>query len=154
MQRNTDFSLQLNTVWLDGNLSSRESSSGQESSPILSVHPGKTLALVGPGLSYKATVLSVAMEFDNPSPSSLQLDGIDICDLNLTWFQRQVGIISKNPRIFSQSVLDNIRYGANFRKVSVEEVISIAQAAGVNEVLTSLPEVSFTASCLTFVVLV
>ena len=42
------------------------------------------------------------------------------------------------------SIADNIRYGANFREVSDEEVFEAAKTANIHEFIQSLPHVSNT----------
>ena len=87
----------------------------------VSVKPGQTLALVA---------------------GALMLDGSDVRDLNLQWLRSQIGIVSQEPVLFDTSVANNIRYGANFREVSDEEVIVAARAANIHDFLESLPQVT------------
>ncbi len=116
--------------------------SSHKPSPILSVNPGETLALVGPVLSHNSTVLSLVEKIHNPTAHCLLLDGVDICELNTKWLQRQFSIISRYPVVFNMTVFDNIRYGVNYRHVRKDEIISVAKSAGVHDILQSLPQVS------------
>ena len=105
------------------------------------MHPGETLALVGPSGCGKSTVVSLTERFYDPSVGSLQLDGEDLRDLNIRWLRHQIGIVSQEPVLFDTSIADNIRYGANFRDVSDEEVIEAAKAANIHNFIQTLPEV-------------
>ncbi len=116
--------------------------SSHKPSPILSVNPGETLALVGPVMSHNSTVLSLVEKIHNPTAHCLLLDGVDICELNTKWLQRQFSIISRYPVVFNMTVFDNIRYGVNYRHVRKDEIISVAKSAGVHDILQSLPQVS------------
>lgn len=107
----------------------------------ISVASGETLALVGPSGCGKSTVVSLLERFYNPISGSLTLDGTNISDLNIGWLRSQIGIVSQEPILFDRSVADNIRYGANFREVSSEEVIEAAKAANIHTFVNSLPEV-------------
>ena len=107
----------------------------------VSVKPGQTLALVGPSGCGKSTVVSLIERFYNPTAGSLAVDGRDLRELNLRWLRSQIGIVSQEPVLFDTSVADNIRYGANFREVSDEEVITAAKAANIHNFLQSLPQV-------------
>ena len=107
----------------------------------VSVKPGQTLALVGPSGCGKSTVVSLIERFYDPTAGALTLDGSDVRELNLRWLRSQIGIVSQEPVLFDTSVADNIRYGANFREVSDEEVIAAAKAANIHNFLESLPQV-------------
>ena len=108
----------------------------------VSVKPGQTLALVGPSGCGKSTVVSLMERFYDPIAGVLSLDGSDVKDLNLRWLRSQIGIVSQEPVLFDTSAADNIRYGANFREVSDEEVIVAAKAANIHDFLESLPQVT------------
>ncbi len=108
----------------------------------LDVKPGQTLALVGPSGCGKSTVVSLLERFYDPQSGSLTLDGTDIRDLNIRWLRSQIGIVSQEPVLMDSSIADNIRYGANFREVSDEEVIEAAKAANIHNFVESLPQVS------------
>ena len=107
----------------------------------LSVMAGKTLALVGPSGCGKSTVISLIVRFYDPLSGALFLDGTDLKNLNIRWLRSQIGIVSQEPVLFDASIADNIRYGANFRDVSDEEVIEAAKAANIHSFVESLPQV-------------
>ena len=108
----------------------------------VSISPGKTLALVGPSGCGKSTIVSLLERFYDPSSGKLTLDGKDLRDLNIRWLRSQVGIVSQEPVLFDTTVAENIRYGANFREVSDEEVVEAAKAANIHSFVESLPSVS------------
>ncbi len=62
--------------------------------------------------------------------------------LNLGWLRSQIGLVSQEPVLFDRTVADNIAYGDNSRKVSMEEVIDAARKANIHDFIASLPEVS------------
>ena len=105
------------------------------------VSSGKTLALVGPSGCGKSTIVSLLERFYDPESGSLTLDGSDLRDLNIRWLRSQVGLVSQEPVLFDTSIADNIRYGANFREVSDEEVVEAAKAANIHSFIESLPQV-------------
>ena len=69
------------------------------------------------------------------------MEGEDIRDLNVKWLRQQIGIVSQEPTLFDATVADNIRYGANFREVSDEEVVAAAMSANIHSFIETLPEV-------------
>ena len=60
---------------------------------------------------------------------------------NLEWLRRQIGLVSQEPILFDATIGDNIRFGANFRDVSDEEVVTAAKTADVHDFIMSLPQV-------------
>ena len=107
----------------------------------LAVKPGQTLALVGPSGCGKSTVVSLIERFYDPLSGELTLDGREVRDLNIRWLRSQVGIVSQEPVLFDTTIAENIRYGANFREVSDEEVVEAAKAANILTFIESLPQV-------------
>ena len=107
----------------------------------VALNPGQTLALVGPSGCGKSTVVSLLERFYEPKSGCLRLDQQDIRDLNIRWLRQNIGIVSQEPVLFDASIADNIRFGANFREVSDEEVITAAKAANIHNFIETLPEV-------------
>ena len=109
----------------------------------ISVKPGNTLALVGPSGSGKSTIISLIERFYQPTGRGyLKLDGTDIRDLNTSWLRQQISLVSQEPVLFDMSIADNIRYGANFREVTDEEVQEAAKSANIHNFIVTLPQVS------------
>ena len=104
----------------------------------ISVTPGQTIALVGCG---KSTVVSLIERFYDPLKCGVHSDDVIIRELNIRWLRTQLGIVSQEPILFYTSMSDNIRYGANHREVSDEEIIDSAKAANIHEFIQSLPQV-------------
>jgi ATP-binding cassette subfamily B (MDR/TAP) protein 1 len=68
----------------------------------LSVKRGETLALVGPSGQGKSTIISLLQRFYDPTGGQIELNGVDIRKLNVSWWHSQVGLVS-------QGMFPNIR---------------------------------------------
>ena len=101
----------------------------------------KTLALVGKSGSGKSTLLSLIGRLYDPSSGSVTLGGHDLRELDVKWLRSQIGIVSQEPVLFDASIAENIRYGALFREVSDEEVVSAAKATNIHSFIETLPQV-------------
>ena len=108
----------------------------------ISAQPGQMVALVGPSGSGKSTLVSLVERFYDPQNGKLMLDGTDLRTLNVRWLRSQIAIVSQDPVLFNTSIADNIRYGASFRDISDEEIITAAQTANADEFIQLLPQVS------------
>ena len=54
-----------------------------------------------------------------------------------------MGLVSQEPVLFDATIADNIRYGANFREVSDEEVEMAAKSANIHNFIITLPQVAY-----------
>ena len=66
----------------------------------------------------------------------------DVKALNVAWLRTQIGLVSQEPILFDRSIGDNIKYGANHREVSMNEVIEAATKANIHKFISDLPDVS------------
>ena len=104
----------------------------------LSVKPGQTVAIVGPSGAGKSTVFQLLLRFYDPAEGRILLDGVATRALNLHDLRQRVGIVPQDAVIFSNSALENIRYGRP--EASDAEVEAAARAAFADEFIRALPE--------------
>ena len=71
-----------------------------------------------------------------------KLDGTDIKVFNIQWLRQQIGLVSQEPALFDMTIAENIRYGANFKEVTDEEIQQAAKTANIHDFIVSLPKVS------------
>lgn len=88
----------------------------QEGEPILqninlSIHPGETVAFVGPSGAGKTTLCSLLPRFYEVTKGSITIDGIDIRQLKLSSLRSQIGIVQQDVFLFSGTIRENIAYG-------------------------------------------
>ena len=77
----------------------------------LSVQSGQTIALVGASGGGKSTIVNLAARFYEPTGGQILVNGHDLRDRGLAWYQSNLGIVLQGPHLFSGSVRENIRYG-------------------------------------------
>lgn len=104
----------------------------------LEVPPGEVIAIVGRTGSGKSTLLDLLLRFHDPQSGSIEIDGVDLRDLQRNSFLDHVAVVTQEPFLFDNSVLDNIRYGR--RDATLEEVKKAATAAQAEEFIQELPE--------------
>jgi len=59
--------------------------------------------------------------------------------LNVPWVRSRIGIVSQEPVLFDGTLADNISYGDNSRKASMDEVVEAAKQANIHSFIASLP---------------
>ncbi len=79
----------------------------------LSVHPGETVAIVGPSGGGKSTIFSLLLKFYEPTSGDIYLNGVNYRDLGADSIRSQLGLVTQEPVIFSTTIFDNLAYGLN-----------------------------------------
>ena len=77
----------------------------------LTVHAGQTVALVGPTGGGKTTIVNLVARFYEVTGGAVLVNGTDVRERSLAWFQSTLGVVLQTPHLFSGSIRDNIRYG-------------------------------------------
>jgi len=104
----------------------------------LDIQPGQTVAIVGPSGAGKSTVFQLLLRFYDPAQGNIVLDGVSTRDMSLEALRQRIGIVPQDAVIFSNSAMENIRYGKP--TASDEEVKAAANAAFADEFINALPE--------------
>jgi len=104
----------------------------------LDIQAGQTVAIVGPSGAGKSTVFQLLLRFYDPQSGSILLDGVASHDMALSDLRARIGIVPQDAVIFSNSALENIRYGKP--DASDAEVRLAAEAAFAHEFISTLPQ--------------
>lgn len=62
----------------------------------------------------------------------------------MPFLRSEIGIVSQEPVLFDCSIAENIQYGDNTRRISMEEVVEAAKKAHLHDFVMTLPDVSGT----------
>nr|WP_295775715.1 ABC transporter transmembrane domain-containing protein [Rhodoferax sp.] len=104
----------------------------------LDIQPGQTVAIVGPSGAGKSTVFQLLLRFYDPAQGRIVLDGTSTREMSLEALRQRIGIVPQDAVIFSNSAMENIRYGKP--TASDDEVKAAAKAAFADEFISELPE--------------
>ena len=77
----------------------------------LTAYPGQKIAFVGGTGAGKTTITNLINRFYEIQEGTVTYDGFDIRTIEKDSLRRSLGIVLQETRLFSASVLDNIRYG-------------------------------------------
>jgi len=101
------------------------------------VIPGQTIALVGPTGAGKTTIVNLLSRFYDVTSGRIRLDGDDLRQLDKHDLRRSLGIVLQDSFLFSETVMENIRYGR--LNASDDQVIMAAKLANADHFIRRLP---------------
>ncbi len=104
----------------------------------LSIRPGEKIALVGPSGSGKSTMVSLLLRYYSANKGSIQCDGKNIRQYNLTAFRENIGIVPQEVILFGGTIGENISYGRP--DATKEEVFEAARQANALEFIEGFPD--------------
>ena len=100
--------------------------------------PGQTIALVGPTGSGKTSITALAHRFYEVQDGSITIDGQDIRDVTQDSIGEVMGMVLQEPFLFSQSVLENVRYNTSY--ATREEVVQACMIIGAHDFVMELED--------------
>jgi ATP-binding cassette subfamily B protein len=104
----------------------------------LTLEAGASMALVGSSGAGKSTIVDLILRFYDVQSGTIRFDGRDIRSLDPQQLRQHIAIVPQQPVLFSDTVLENIRYGRP--DASDEEVKAAAVSAYADEFINRLPE--------------
>lgn len=95
------------------------------------VEPGQTIALMGPTGSGKSTITNLIPRFYDRTSGSIRVDNLDTCQWKLAELRDSVGFVMQDSFLFSQTIAENIAYGAPH--ATQEDIHRAADAASAHD---------------------
>ncbi|MEC8055149.1 MAG: ABC transporter transmembrane domain-containing protein [Pseudomonadota bacterium] len=103
----------------------------------LVVEPGETVALVGPSGAGKTTVFQLLLRFYDPSDGRIRFDGVDLRAADPAAVRAAIGLVPQDPILFSDTAVENIRYGRP--DADMAAVRAASEIANANDFIDQLP---------------
>ena len=100
--------------------------------------PGQTIAIVGQTGAGKTTIINLLPRFYDVVTGKISIDGYDIAEVAAASLRKQIGIVLQDTFLFSDTVMNNIRFGRP--EASEEEVIAAAQLAHADDFIKRMPQ--------------
>lgn len=104
----------------------------------LNASQGQTVAIVGPTGAGKTTIINLLTKFYGIDSGRILIDGRDISEITSKSLRKSISIVLQDPYLFSETVMENIRYGR--LNASDKEVIDAAKMAYAHDFILQLPD--------------
>ena len=101
------------------------------------INRGESVAFVGSTGSGKTSIINLINRFYEYQKGEILIDDIDIRDYNSSDLRKNLGLVSQDVFLFSDSILNNITLYNN--KISEEEVWNSIKKVGAEKFINSLP---------------
>ena len=102
----------------------------------LEAQAGEIIALVGPTGAGKTTIINLLTRFYEINGGRISIDDKDIREIRKADLRRKLGLVLQDTFLFSDSVLENIRYGR--LEATDEEVMEAARMADADHFIRQL----------------
>ena len=103
----------------------------------LNIKPGTVNAIVGPTGSGKSTVIKLLNRFYEIDSGDILVDEIKIQDYSISSLRKNIGFISQDVHLFSDTIFNNIVLYD--KKITLENVKKAANDIQINDFIESLP---------------
>ncbi|MGO5091088.1 ABC transporter ATP-binding protein [Clostridium sp. LCP25S3_F10] len=100
--------------------------------------PNQIVAFAGPSGGGKSTIFSLLERFYEPSKGRIKFDDIEITDIKLTDYRRQIGFVSQDSAIMAGTIRDNLTYGLD-KQFKDEELWNVLELAYARKFVEDMP---------------
>jgi len=104
----------------------------------LKIEKGQKIAIVGPSGSGKSTIIKLICRIYGYDGGKLSLFGEPGEELNLLELRSKLALVTQEPSLFEESILENVRYGR--ATATDDEVIEALKAADLWNFICTLPD--------------
>ncbi|MBY7144314.1 peptidase domain-containing ABC transporter [Virgibacillus sp. NKC19-3] len=103
----------------------------------LHIKKGQKIAIVGLSGSGKSTLAKIIIGLHKPTKGRIMYDGIDFNRLDKPYTRKQMGIVTQDPFLFNQTILQNIRLSND--ELPLEQIIEAAKIAQIHQTISEMP---------------
>lgn len=102
------------------------------------IKEGEKWAVIGKTGSGKSTIADLLFRLYDPTEGEILVDGVNIKDIQLNTYRRQIGFVPQDVFLFSDSIKNNIRFSDN--SISEERVYKAAKNASIHDEILAFPK--------------
>lgn len=106
----------------------------------LRISPGETIMILGENGAGKTTIVKLLAGLYHPTAGRIEFNGTDVRSLERSEIRRCLGVLLQDFNVYNMDLLSNITIGDRFCERTMEEVEKAAEAVGLDELVTELPD--------------
>ncbi len=106
----------------------------------LTIRKGESIGVIGRTGSGKSSLAYLLMRLIDPTTGKILVDGTDLAILNLDSWRNLLGYVPQEHFLFSDTIKNNIIFGAKSDQISEEQVHQVAKNAGIHETIMQFPD--------------
>lgn len=106
----------------------------------LQIKSNTTIGIIGETGSGKSTLVDLILGFLNPSDGNISIDGVQLTDKNMRFWQNNLGYVSQNIFLLDDTITANIALGIDPKDVDMEQVYNVAKMAQIHDCIMDLNE--------------
>jgi ABC-type multidrug transport system fused ATPase/permease subunit len=99
---------------------------------------GATTALVGSSGSGKSTILSLVLNFIQPTSGIVKIDDKDMQSVRLRDYRKHLGVVLQDNFLFDGTILSNIKFSNP--EANLEQIKEVCKIANADEFIEKFPE--------------
>lgn len=97
------------------------------------IHPGETIAILGPTGAGKSTLMKLLLRFYEPTKGEILVDDIPLNTISKTSVREKIGIVLQKAFLFSDSIGNNISYSQD-TKINIIETANISGLSDIDSI--------------------
>jgi ABC-type bacteriocin/lantibiotic exporter with double-glycine peptidase domain len=101
------------------------------------IKEGTKIGIIGSSGCGKSTIAKLLMNIIKQQKGVIYIDNININFYDNKWIKNQIGYVSQDNILFSDTILNNITYGLD--NYDMDDVINICKIANAHEFISDLP---------------
>ncbi len=104
------------------------------------INKGESLAILGSTGSGKTSLANLLLRLIEPTEGRILIDGIDLKEVNLGNYRRDIGYVPQEVFLFSDSISNNISFGVSAEQHNLEKIKKASDEAALTENINNFKE--------------